>query len=161
MKARQGADEPESASANPWEITERRCERSCKEQRDADPLRKAQDGEFEEVERDVATEDGVNDGCAARIKGDRVLPEADRLPVRSDLRANEERNEQRADALDATPNCGNGTAATRAGTEEITERLTNAVHANLTSLINQRLALWSRRLLLRLSGRRTASSRNQ
>jgi single-stranded DNA-binding protein len=161
VEARECSNESETSGTYRREISERRRKRSCKQKRDTDPLRKAQDWEFKEVEGDVATKDWVDDRGAARIEGDRVLPEADRLPVRSNLCANEERDEECADAQDTAPNCGNSAAATRSGAEEVAERLTETVHANLTSLIDQRLALWARRLLLWLSGRRAAASRNQ
>ena len=159
MESRQCANEAEAARTNRREVAERRSECSREKEGDADPLREAQDGEFEEVERDVATEDGINDWRAARVEGDRVLPEADRLPVRSDLRANKERHEECADAQDTTPNRGNR-AATTAGVEEVAERLANAIHTNLSALIHQRLALWSRRPLTRLAWRCATTSCN-
>ena len=90
VEARECSNESETSGTYRREISERRRKRSCKQKRDTDPLRKAQDWEFKEVEGDVATKDWVNDRGAARIEGDRVLPEADRLPVRSNLCANEE-----------------------------------------------------------------------
>jgi len=128
--------------------------------RDANPLSKPQDRKLKEIEGDIATEDGINHRCAARVKGDRVLPEADRLPVYGDLHANEERNNECADAQDTTPYRSCRATATSACTEEIAQGFAKSVDANLTALVHQRLALGSRRLLTRLAWRCTATSCN-
>ena len=159
MESWQRANETKTARSNRWKVAKSCGERPREEKGDTNPLREAQDGEFEEVERDVATEHGINDWRAARVEGDRVLPKADRLPVRSNLRANEECDEERADAQDTTPNRGNR-AATSARVEEVAERLANAIHTNLPALVHQRLALWSRRLLTRLAWRCATTSCN-
>ena len=160
MESRQCANETKTARTNCWEIAKSCRERPREEESDANPLSEAQDGEFEEVERDVATEHGIDDRRATRVEGDGVLPEADRLPVCGDLRANEECNEQRANAQDPTPNRGNR-AATTASVEEIAECLADAVDTNLATLIDEWLTLWSRGLLARFTRRCATTSRNQ
>ena len=119
MESRQCANEAEAARSDRWEVAKSCGNGSSDQQGDANPLSKSQDWKLKEVEGDVPTEDGINDRRAARVKGDGVLPEADRLPVCGNLHANEERDNECADTQDATPHRSCRATAASACTEEI------------------------------------------
>ena len=88
MEARQGANAAEAASADRRQVAKCGKRRCATEQQDAKTLREAQDWEAEEVERDVATKDGINGGAVGGV-WHRVLPEGNLLPVGSHLCTNE------------------------------------------------------------------------
>ena len=78
-----------------------------------------------------------------------MLPEADRLPVRRNLRTNNQRNDYRSNAQRTVPNAHNSRAfATQvrsaAGVEEIAQRIANAVNANLPALVDEWWSIWTR-----------------
>ena len=71
-----------------------------------------------------------------------MLPEADRLPVRRNLRTNNQRNDYRSNAQRTVPNAHNSRAfATQvrsaAGVEEIAQGIADSVDADLPALVDE------------------------